>query len=89
MLLLHIHWKKNLRKVNKIRINYDKEVDAAYIEFIQKKPEGAVEIEEGVILHITKDKKLVSIEILDASKKIPLKNLFNFEIKNVVPSFVR
>ncbi len=48
-----------------------------------------MEIEEGVILHITKDKKLVSIEILDASKKIPLKNLFNFEIKNVVPSFVR
>ncbi len=69
-----------------MKINYDKEVDAAYIEFISKRPFGAIEIEKGVILHTTKDKKIVSIEILDASKKIPLKNLFNFEIKNVLPS---
>ncbi len=64
-------------------INYDKEVDAAYIEFIPKRPAGAIEIEKGVILHTTKDKKIVSLEILDASKKIPLQNQVQYKMDSM------
>jgi Uncharacterized conserved small protein len=62
-----------------MQVRYDREVDAAYIKLSSKRPEGVIEIDEGVILHVTKDKKIVGIEILDASDKMPIKNLFNFE----------
>lgn len=58
-----------------MRVKYDKEVDAAYIQLSSKKPEGGVEMAEEVILHTTAKNEIVSIEILDASKKFPVRNL--------------
>ena len=63
-----------------MKVKYDKEVDAAYIEMSTKKPDGAVEIAEGVILHTTKDNEIVAIEILSATKKIPIKTLYKLEL---------
>ncbi|OGP94350.1 MAG: hypothetical protein A2Z19_00555 [Deltaproteobacteria bacterium RBG_16_54_18] len=63
-----------------MKIKYDKEVDAAYIQMSTKKPDGAVEIAEGVILHTTKRDEIVAIEILDATKKIPIKTLYTLEL---------
>jgi uncharacterized protein YuzE len=63
-----------------MKVKYDKEVDAAYIEMSTKKPDGAVEIAEGVILHTTKDNEIVAIEILAATKKIPIKTLYKLEL---------
>jgi uncharacterized protein YuzE len=63
-----------------MQVRYDKEVDAAYIKLSSKRPEGAIEIDEGVILHVTEDDKIVGIEILEASSKIPVKNLFNLRV---------
>ena len=63
-----------------MQVRYDKEVDTTYIKLSSKRPEGAIEIYEGVILHVTKDDKIVGIEILDASSKIPVKNLFNLRV---------
>ena len=40
-----------------MKVRYDKTVDAAYIEMSSKKPDGAVEIAEGVILHTTAEMK--------------------------------
>lgn len=62
-----------------MKVRYDKEVDAAYLQFYSKSPAGAIEIDEGVILHLTKDEKIVAIEILDASKRLPIKNLFTLQ----------
>jgi uncharacterized protein YuzE len=45
-----------------------------------KKPDGAVEITEGVILHTTSKNEIVAIEILDAAKKIPISTLYKLEI---------
>lgn len=59
-----------------MKVRYDKQVDAAYLQFYSKPPAGAIEIDEGVILHLTSDEKIVAIEILDASKRLPIKNLF-------------
>ena len=53
-----------------MKIYYDREVDALYIKLTNLKPDGVIEIEEGVNLDITEDGKIVGIEILDASKKL-------------------
>lgn len=52
-----------------MRVHYDDEVDALYLELGDESPEGVVEITEGVNLDTTSDGKIVGIEILDASKK--------------------
>jgi len=63
-----------------VKVRYDKEADAAYIKLSSKRPDGAVEINEGVILHTTVKNEIVSIEILDAGKKFPIKNLYKLEV---------
>lgn len=62
-----------------MKVSYDKKHDIAYIRFSNKKPDGAIEIAEGVVLDTTADDKIVGIEIFDASQRIPLKNLFSVE----------
>ena len=63
-----------------MKVRYDKKVDAAYIQWSSDKPDGAVEIAEGVILHTTARNELVAIEILDAGKKFPIKTLYKLEL---------
>ena len=66
-----------------MKVKYDKKADAAYIQLSSKKPDGGVEMAEGVILHTTSKNEIVSIEILDASKKFPVKNLYKLELSAV------
>ncbi|MBI2428840.1 MAG: DUF2283 domain-containing protein [Ignavibacteriales bacterium] len=63
-----------------MKIYYDKETDSAYIELSTAKPDGVVEISEGVNLDTTKEGKLIGIELLNASDKISLQSLFNFQL---------
>ncbi|MGB7293553.1 MAG: DUF2283 domain-containing protein [Thermodesulfobacteriota bacterium] len=67
-----------------MKVRYDKESDAAYIQMSSKKPEGAIEMAEGVILHTTSKNEIVAIEILEAGKKIPIKTLFKLELTTSV-----
>lgn len=59
-----------------MKISYDKEVDAAYIKLSDSKPSGVVEMAEGVNLDVTEQGEIAGIEILNASRKFPLKSLF-------------
>ena len=63
-----------------MKIYYDKEVDVVYIRLSDREPDGAVEILEGVNLDTTEDGKIVGIEILDASKKMDLRTIFNYSL---------
>lgn len=63
-----------------MQVRYDKKTDAAFIKFSSKRPVGGVEIKEGIILHVTDKDKIVALEILDASERVPLKNLFKLEV---------
>ena len=63
-----------------MKVYYDKQADAAYIQLSAEKPEGVVEISEGLNVDITKDNKVVGIEILDASQKISIDSLFAYEL---------
>jgi uncharacterized protein YuzE len=66
-----------------MKIKYDKEADVAYIQMSSKKPDGGVELAEGVILHTTKSDEIVAIEIFDATRKIPIKTLYKLELTPV------
>jgi len=70
-----------------MKIFYDKEVDALYLELGEEKPEGVIEISEGTNLDTTPEGKLVGIEILNASQKIDMKTILSYSLeldKNVL-----
>ena len=64
-----------------MKVHYDDEVDAIYIELGNQKPVGVIEISEGVNLDTTTDDKIVGIEILNASKKMNIKTIFSYELE--------
>lgn len=53
-----------------MRFHYDDKKDALYIRFDESAYQESDEVEEGIIFDYNKKKKLVGIEILDASKKL-------------------
>jgi uncharacterized protein YuzE len=63
-----------------MRVHYDDEVDALYIKLGNKKPEGVIEISEGVNLDTTGENGIVGIEILNASKKMNIKTILSYEL---------
>ncbi len=64
-----------------MRVYYDNDVDAIYIKLGNQKPDGVVEISEGVNLDTTSENKIVGIEILNASKKMNIKTIFSYELE--------
>jgi uncharacterized protein YuzE len=63
-----------------MKVQYDEEVDAVYIKLGNQKPDGVVEIAEGVNLDTTAENKIVGIEILNASKKMDIKTILAYEL---------
>jgi len=63
-----------------MKVNYDEEADAIYIQLTDDIPEGVIEVKEGVNIDITKEDVVVGIELLNASKKLSLKSFFSYEI---------
>ena len=64
-----------------MKVYYDSKVDALYIKLGNQKPEGVIEISEGVNLDTTSEDKIVGIEILNASKKINIKTILSYELE--------
>jgi uncharacterized protein YuzE len=58
-----------------MKITYDKKADAANIVFQKGKYHVSEEIGEGVIVDYAKGGKIISIEILDVSKRMPKKSI--------------
>ena len=52
------------------RLTHDPEADAVYIKLSEDKPFEAEEVSPGVILDLTKDGRVVGIEVLSASKTL-------------------
>lgn len=64
-----------------MKVYYDNEVDALYINLGDDTPEGVIEIAEGVNVDTTAEDKIVGIEILNASKKIDLNTILSYTIE--------
>ncbi len=54
-----------------MKITYDKDADAANIVFQKGKYHISREIGEGVVVDYSKGGKILSIELLDVSKRMP------------------
>ncbi len=66
-----------------MRIEYDKEADALYIQLREASVEDNIDIEEGVTVDLDEKRHIVGIEILDTSKKLSLEDLVNITIQNL------
>jgi uncharacterized protein YuzE len=66
-----------------LKIEYDKEADALYIKLREANVDDNIDIEEGVTIDLDEKRHIVGIEILDASKKLSLKDLINITIENL------
>ena len=66
-----------------MRIEYDKEADALYIQLREANVDDNIDIEEGVTVDLDEKKHIIGIEILDASKKLSLKDIANITIENL------
>jgi uncharacterized protein YuzE len=64
-----------------MKVYYDDEVDALYLKLGDETPDGAIEIAEGVNLDTTSQDKIVSIEILNASKKMDLRTVLSYSLE--------
>ena len=53
-----------------MKLDYDKEVDALYIQFLNEKASETEEVEPGIIVDFTKDGRVLGIEILNVSKRL-------------------
>ncbi|MBI3319185.1 MAG: DUF2283 domain-containing protein [Candidatus Omnitrophica bacterium] len=62
-----------------MKVRYDDEVDAAYIQLSSKRPKGAIEIKEGVVVHVANRNEIVGIEIMKTSERFPIRNLHHLQ----------
>jgi uncharacterized protein YuzE len=66
-----------------MKIAYDREADALYIQLKTADVDDNIDIEEGITIDIDKNKHLVGIEILDVSKKLSWDDIANISIENL------
>ena len=64
-----------------MKVHYDEEVDALYLSLGDQKPDGVIEIAEGINVDTTNDGKLTGIEILKASKKINIDTILSYTLE--------
>ncbi|MCD6472410.1 DUF2283 domain-containing protein [Candidatus Aerophobetes bacterium] len=65
-----------------MRIEFDQEADALYVQIHETYVAHVKEIEEGVIIDFDEDRKIIGMEILDVTRRFPLKDLTNLNIEN-------
>ena len=64
-----------------MNVIYDNEVDALYIRLGDEAPEGVTEISNGINVDLTPEGKIVGLEILDASKKLNLRTILQYNLE--------
>ena len=67
-----------------MKIEYDREVDALYVRLQEKYVVRTIEIEEGLNLDLDEDGKLIGLEVLDATEKYSLADIFNVATENLI-----
>ena len=67
-----------------MKIEYDKEVDALYVRLQEKYVARTVQIEEGLNLDLDSGGRLIGLEILDATERYSLTDIFNISTENLI-----
>ncbi len=68
-----------------MRIEYDREVDALYIRLQEKYVARTVEVDEGINIDFDEKGKLIGLEVLDATERYTLADIFNISTENLFP----
>ena len=58
-----------------MQIKYSPDADVLMVKLSQGIPVDSIDVAEGLIAHYSQDKKLLELEILDASKIVQMKDL--------------
>jgi uncharacterized protein YuzE len=67
-----------------MKIEYDKEVDARYIRIQEKEVARTQEVSDGVNLDFDGEGRLIGLEVLSASKRYSLTDIFNLSTENLI-----
>lgn len=64
-----------------MKVHYDEEIDALYLQLSDIEPDGAVELAEGINIDTSEEGKLSGIEILDASKRLDINTILSYSLE--------
>ncbi|NLX25114.1 MAG: DUF2283 domain-containing protein [Lentisphaerae bacterium] len=67
-----------------MKIEYDREVDALYVRLQEKYVHKTLEIEGGLNIDLDENGKLIGVEILDATQRYSLADVFNVSTENLI-----
>jgi len=67
-----------------MKISYDKEADAMYIEFQKGEFATNKKIDDFTIIDLDKKGNILGIELLDVSKRIPIDSICEISVKNLL-----
>jgi len=67
--------KDTLEEVEGMQIKYSPDADVLMVKLSQGIPVDSIDVAEGLIAHYSEDKKLLELEILDASNIVEMKDL--------------
>jgi uncharacterized protein YuzE len=67
-----------------MKITYDSEADALYIELREATPSHGQDIEPGVLVDLDHEGHVIGFEILDASKRLTKEELSQVSYENLV-----
>lgn len=65
-----------------MKVAYDQETDTLDLIFRDEKIAESDEIREGVVIDYDKDGRIVSVEVLDASRHVSEPQNFSYELKS-------
>jgi uncharacterized protein YuzE len=68
-----------------MKIEYDREVDALYVRLQEKFVAKTVEVDEGINIDFDEGGRLIGLEILDATERYALSDIFNISTENLFP----
>jgi len=67
-----------------MKIEYDREVDAVYIYLQQKQVVKTIELSDVVKVDLDEEGNLIGIEVLDATQRYSLADIFNISTVNLI-----
>ena len=67
-----------------MEISFDKEADAMYIEFRKGEFAKNKKVDDFTIIDLDKDDKILGIELLEVSTRIPIESLSEIHLKNLI-----
>lgn len=78
-----LHAKTSGKKGRNVKIEYDPEADALYVQIREARADDNIDIEEGVTVDVDENKHIVGVEILDASKRLSASDLSSITIQKL------